>query len=196
MRIPILGKVMAASALAGLLSIVPLHPRGPLQSRGPLQRRGIAEQEPAPGGSQPSTSQQDQIELSVTVYNSNLALVRDVRDVTLPAGTFQLKFMDIAASVNPATVHFRSLNDPTGLSVLEQNYEYDLLDPAKLLAKYIGREVTLMRARQVDGTTEWEDIKATLIANNNGPVCEDRKRDRHRLPSIEHSLPGTAGKPL
>ena len=170
MRIPILGKVMAASALAGLLSIVPLHPRGPLQSRGPLQRRGIAEQEPTPGGSQPSTSQQDQIELSVTVYNSNLALVRDVRDVTLPAGTFQLKFMDIAASVNPATVHFRSLNDPTGLSVLEQNYEYDLLDPAKLLAKYIGREVTLMRARQVDGTTEWEDIKATLIANNNGPV--------------------------
>ena len=60
--------------------------------------------------------------------------------------------MDIAASVNPATVHIRSLNDPALLSVLEQNYEYDLLEPAKLLAKYVGREVTLLRPGAGNGT--------------------------------------------
>ena len=56
-------------------------------------------------------------------------------------------FMDIAATVNPATVHFRSLTEPSRVSVLEQNYEYDLLEPDKLLRKYVGREVTLVRTR-------------------------------------------------
>src|SRR5437879_4143143 len=91
-----------------------------------------------------STSLSDQTDLNVTVYNSNIALVRDVRNLTLPAGSFRLKFEDIAATVNPATVHFRSLTDPSKLSVIEQNYEYDLLDPAKLLHKYVGKEVTLV----------------------------------------------------
>ena len=116
------------------------------------------------------TGQRDQTDLSITVYNSDLALVRDVREIALPNGISQLKFMDIASTINPATVHFRSLLDPARLSVVEQNYEYDLLEPAKLLAKYVGREVTLMRPRQVNGTTEFEDLKATLIADNNGPV--------------------------
>src|SRR5262249_9639125 len=67
--------------------------------------------------------------LSVTVYNSNIALIRDVRNLAMPSGQFRLKLMDIAATVNPATVHFRSLNEPDKLAVLEQNYEYDLLEP-------------------------------------------------------------------
>ena len=117
-----------------------------------------------------STGLKDQTELAVTVYNSNIALIRDVRNVTLPDGTFRLKLMDIAATVNPATVHFRSLNEPQKLGVLEQNYEYDLLDPAKLLYKYVGKEVTLTRTYQESGTTKREEIKATLLADNNGPV--------------------------
>ena len=79
----------------------------------------------------------------VTVYNSDIALVRDVRNLQLPRGTSDLHFMDIAATVNPATVHFRSLTEPSRVSVLEQNYEYDLLEPDKLLRKYVGRDVTL-----------------------------------------------------
>ena len=70
---------------------------------------------------QESTTLEDQVELSVTVYNSSLALVRDVRNLQLAAGSFDLKFMDIAATVNPATVHFRSLTEPSRVSVLEQN---------------------------------------------------------------------------
>src|SRR5256714_1760738 len=117
-----------------------------------------------------STSLNDQTDLNVTVYNSNIALIRDVRNLGLPTGTFRLKFMDIAATVNPATVHFRSLNDPEKLGVIEQNYEYDLLEPAKLLHKYVGKEVTLVRVYQENGTTKREEIKATLLADNNGPV--------------------------
>jgi hypothetical protein len=122
------------------------------------------------GAGDQSTSLNDQTELNVTVYNSNIALVRDVRQLTLPNGAFRLKFMDIAATVNPATVHFRSLNDPEKLGVIEQNYEYDLLEPAKLLHKYVGKEVTLVRAYQENGTTKREEIKATLLSDNNGPV--------------------------
>jgi hypothetical protein len=117
-----------------------------------------------------STSLNDQTDLNVTVYNSNIALIRDVRQLSLPGGAFRLKFMDIAATVNPATVHFRSLTDPDKLGVIEQNYEYDLLEPAKLLHKYVGREVTLVRAYQENGTTKREEIKATLLSDNNGPV--------------------------
>src|SRR2546428_3751150 len=117
-----------------------------------------------------STSLNDQTDLNVTVYNSNIALIRDVRNLLLPIGTFRLKFMDIAATVNPATVHFRSLNDPEKLGVIEQNYEYDLLEPAKLLHKYVGKEVTLVRSYQESGSTKREEIRATLLSDNNGPV--------------------------
>ena len=111
-----------------------------------------------------TTTLTDQSDLSVTVYNSNLALVRDVRQLTLPAGESRLRFMDIASSINPATVHFRSLTEPARLSVFEQNYEYDLLDPNKLLQKYVGREVTLVRAKLNSGTTEYDEVKATLLS--------------------------------
>src|SRR5437879_8441597 len=117
-----------------------------------------------------ATSLNDQTDLNLTVYNSNIALIRDVRNLTLPGGTFRLKFMDIAATVNPATVHFRSLNEPDKLGVIEQNYEYDLLEPAKLLHKYVGKEVTLVRSYQESGTTKREEIKATLLSDNNGTV--------------------------
>lgn len=135
------------------------------------QEKATQEKEaPRATGPDQSTSLNDQTDLNVTVYNSNIALVRDVRNLTLPGGVFRLKFMDIAATVNPATVHFRSLTDPEKLGVIEQNYEYDLLEPAKLLHKYVGKEVTLVRSYQESGTTKREEIKATLLSDNNGPV--------------------------
>src|SRR5437867_3589983 len=117
-----------------------------------------------------TTTLNDQTDLNLTVYNSNIALIRDVRNLALPSGTFRLKFMDIAATVNPATLHFRSLNEPDKLGVIEQNYEYDLLEPAKLLHKYVGKEVTLVRSYQESGSTKREEIRATLLSDNNGPV--------------------------
>jgi hypothetical protein len=165
MRKLLLGTTLTTGALGALLVSALLLPR---TAAGQHVNQGVhlaAQQSPSTGSStkaSSTTSQGDQTDLSLTVYNSDLALVRDVRDVTLPPGDFRLKFMDVAASMNPATVHFRSLTDPGRLSVLEQNYEYDLLDPQKLLAKYVGRDLKVMW-----GPTE---VKATLLADNNGPV--------------------------
>jgi hypothetical protein len=118
-----------------------------------------------------TTTLDDQTELAVTVYNSDIALVRDTRNLQIARGTSDLHFMDIAATVNPATVHFRSLTEPSRVSVVEQNYEYDLLDPDKLLRKYIGRDVTLVRNRATgNGGSREEEVTARLLSYNTGPV--------------------------
>src|SRR4051794_15616383 len=117
-----------------------------------------------------STTLSDQVDLRLTVYSSGLALIRDVREVGLPAGASDLNFVDIASTVVPATVHVRSLTEPSRLAVREQNYEYDLLEPEKLLRKYVGRDVTIVRSRLEGGATRDEEIKARLLSYNNGPV--------------------------
>src|SRR5262245_62950936 len=144
---------------------------------------------------QDTSTLDDQTELALTVYNSDLALVRDVRNVQLPRGTFDLRFMDIAATVNPATVHFRSLTEPSRVDVLEQNYEYDLLEPDKLLRKYVGRDVTLVRLIQDDGTTREEEVKAHLLSYNGAPVWKIGKEivtgmgaDHIRFPELPGNL--------
>jgi hypothetical protein len=142
------------------------------------------------------TTMNDQTDLAVTVYNSNVALVRDTRDVSIPSGDFQLRFMDIASTIMPATVHFRSLADPQKLNVLEQNYEYDLLDANKVLDKYVGREVTIMRAVEKNNSTEWEETKATLLANNpggpvwkiNGEIVTGMSTGSYRFSSLPDNL--------
>jgi hypothetical protein len=127
----------------------------------------------------------DQREVAVTVYNQNQALVRDVRRLDLPTGALDLRFMDIAAKVNPATVHIASQTAPQDLAVIEQNYEYDLLNPQKLLEKYVGREVTLVRSRMESNTQQEVETKATLLANNDsGPVWQVGNQ-------IETGVPGT-----
>ncbi len=149
---------------------------------------------PAAAAGQSSTLD-DQLELAVTVSNSDIALVRDVRSLQLPRGTFDLHFMDIAATVNPATVHFRSLSEPARVSVLEQNYEYDLLEPDKLLRKYVGRDVTLVRLRQDEGVTKSEEIKARLLSFNGAPVWQigneivtGMHADHIRFPELPNNL--------
>jgi hypothetical protein len=132
-----------------------------------------------------ATTEKDQTEVSVTVYNSNLALVRDVRQIHLQSGVAPLRFEGVAASINPATVHFRSLTDPAKLSVVEQNYEYDLLDPQKLLQKYVGREVTF----EVAGV----ESKALLLADNNGPVWKIGNEIVTGLPVTSYRFPELPG---
>ncbi len=148
-----------------------------------------------PGDAAATTTLDDQVELSLTVYNSDLALVRDVRNLQLARGTSDLHFMDIAATVNPATVHFRSLSEPSRVSVLEQNYEYDLLEPEKLLRKYVGRDVTLVRTRRTDNATREEDVTARLLSYNNAPVWQiggeivtGMQADHIRFPELPGNL--------
>jgi hypothetical protein len=78
-----------------------------------------------------STGLNDQESVAVTVYNSDIGLIKDIRQLTLPNGLTELRFGEVAAKIMPQTVHIKSLTDPKQLHVLEQNYEYDLLTPRK-----------------------------------------------------------------
>lgn len=127
---------------------------------------------PAALNTVPVSREGDQTDVALTVYNENLALVRDVRQVRLPSGVSTLRFEDVAAGLNPAAVHVRSLTAPTLLEVVEQNYEFDLLEPQKLLQKYVGRQVTLVRRETENGATRDREILATLLAYNNGPIWQ------------------------
>jgi hypothetical protein len=136
-----------ASALLALTLVAP-PPPARRESR-PVQ----PVKPPASPADQGATTVDDQVDLALTIYNSSLALVRDVRQLSLPTGTFSLRFMDVAATINPTTVHLRSLSDPAGLGVLEQNYEHDLPSPTSCSGTYVGRKVTLVRDRVENGTT-------------------------------------------
>ncbi|HDL17788.1 MAG TPA: hypothetical protein ENH29_01915, partial [Bacteroidetes bacterium] len=85
-------------------------------------------------------------DVSVTVYNQNLALVRDVRELSVKKGEQLLYFRDVAAQIDPTSVHLRSLTAPQSFAVLEQNFEYDLVNGDKVLRKYVDHEIELFTA--------------------------------------------------
>lgn len=95
--------------------------------------------------------------IEITVYNQNVGLIKEVRVLQLEAGVNPVRFTDVAAGIQPATVHFVSLSDPEGTRVLEQNYEYDLVDSQRLLARYVDQEIVV---RTVSG----ERYAGTLLS--------------------------------
>lgn len=84
-----------------------------------------------------STGLEDQTGVAVTIYNVNLGLVKDLRNIKLPKGTGEVRFMDVASQIIPTSVHIKSLINPHSLQVLEQNYEYDLLNNYNLMPNKI-----------------------------------------------------------
>src|SRR6266852_1121916 len=120
--------------------------------------------------SEQTTTARDRQSVNITVYNSNLGLVRETRRLTLPTGQIALRFADVTAQIRPETVHLSSLTAPAALRILEQNYQYDLLNPAKLLDKFVGKEITLVLRRYQNNTESFEPVQATLMSNNGGQV--------------------------
>ena len=115
-----------------------------------------------PAGAVVATSLADQEAVSITVYNSNIGLIKDSRRLSLPAGVTQLKFGEVAAKIMPQTVHIKSLSDPKRLQILEQHYEYDLLTPQKLLEKFVGKEITILKDNV--------EVPITILSVNQGIV--------------------------
>jgi len=109
-------------------------------------------------------TRESQKDVMVTIYNGNLGLVKDTREARLDAGMLEVQFADVAALIDPTSVHLKSLTDPAGLRILEQNYEYDLLTSAKLLEKFVGKTVRLY---QSNGT--YQDAR---LLSTNGPIYE------------------------
>ncbi|HEX8097472.1 MAG TPA: DUF4139 domain-containing protein [Pyrinomonadaceae bacterium] len=120
--------------------------------------------------SEMTTTAKDRRSVNVTIYNSNIGLVRETRALSLPAGRVSLRFADVAEQIRPETVHLGSLQSPDALRILEQNYQYDLLNPSKLLDKYVGREITLVLRRYENNTEILTPVQAALLSNNNGQV--------------------------
>ncbi len=111
-------------------------------------------------------------DLSLTIYNQNTALIRDIREIKLKNGLNTLKFTDVAASINPTSVHFKSLTAPSKLSILEQNYEYDLVSSDKLLFRYIDSKIKVITKDDnvYDGTLSSYDRNQLILVKNRGAV--------------------------
>lgn len=123
----------------------------------------------------------DQQSVAVTIYNENLALVKDQRRVSFEPGRNRLALREVSARMRPETALLRSLSHPGSLALLEQNFDFDLLTPAKLLEKYVGREVRIVRTHPTTGAESFET--ATVLAASGGVVM--RIGDR-----IETGVPG------
>lgn len=115
-----------------------------------------------------SSGIEDQTGVAITIYNVNLGLVKDQREIKLPMGANELRFMDVASQIIPTSVHIKSLVEPESFRILEQNYEYDLLNPQRLMDKYVGKDVKLYYKNPY--TEREEIVTATLLANNGGPI--------------------------
>jgi len=131
------------------------------------------------------TTLKDQKGLAVTIYNDNLALVKDTREVRLPKGETRLAFQEVSAQIRPETALLRNLTHAKDFWVSEQNFDFDLLTPQKLLEKYVGEKVTIVRSvPNADGAGSKElREEATVLATNNGTVLQFADR-------IETSVPG------
>jgi len=116
------------------------------------------------------TSLNDQSAVAVTIYNENLALIKDQRKITLDKGFNKLAFRGVSARMRPETALLRSLNQNNQLHVLEQNFDFDLLTPKKLLEKYTGKQIRLVRMNVATGEKTTEI--GTVLSTNSGVVLK------------------------
>lgn len=123
----------------------------------------------------------EQKSVAVTIYNDDLALIKDLRQVTLDSGNFNLAWRDVSAQMRPETALLRSITHPSSVEVLEQNFNFDLLTPQSLLNKYIGQTVSVVKSNPATGVESKEN--AIVLAAGNGVVLKMADR-------IETGIPG------
>ncbi len=118
--------------------------------------------------------------VAITVYNQNFGLVREIRKINLGKGRVSLEYQDVSAHIQPETVHIHSLDRGEALSVLEQNYRYDLLSPQKLLEKYVGKKIKVYRYNEKTGTEDAFD--AEVLAVEKGTVLKINGQVTYNFP--------------
>jgi hypothetical protein len=121
---------------------------------------------PAVALAQQTSTEADRKAVSITVYNQNFGVVREVRELkTLGTGQVSLEFRDVAANIQPETVAIKSLTAPGAISVLEQNYRYDLLTPQTLLEKFVGKKIRTYRYHEASGKEEAADAELLSVGD-------------------------------
>jgi hypothetical protein len=153
---------IAAAALAALLAAA-----------------GSAAQTPPPA--ERRSSLKDQQSVAVTIYNEDLALVKEVRSLAFDAGANRVALRDVSARMRPETALLRSVSHPGSLELIEQNFDFDLLTPSKLLEKAVGGTVRVVRTHPQTGAETVET--AQVLAAAGGVVLKIGER-------IETGVPG------
>jgi hypothetical protein len=141
-----------------------------------------------------TTTAGERTSVDLTVYNQNLSLIREERTIKIPVGINRVIIPDIPATIDGTSLHFSSLTEPTSVRILEQNYQYDLVSQAKLMEKYIGKEVEFVRLNEetkkeytVKGTLISSSFSGGLVAEINGKI-EINPAGRLVLPSLPEGL--------
>ncbi|GAA4009349.1 DUF4139 domain-containing protein [Sphingomonas swuensis] len=121
-----------------------------------------------PGAAQtiPAPEASAQGSVAITIYNDDLALVQDRRELNLPAGRSRQEFPDVSAQIRAETVTLAG----NGLGIVEQNFDYDLLSPAALMQKAVGETITIVRINPATGAETRE--RARVLAANGGVVLQ------------------------
>jgi hypothetical protein len=145
-----------------------------------LEAAGASAQAQTPVAERRSTLEEQQ-SVAVTIYNEDLALVKDARGTVLDNGSNRLALRDVSARMRPETAQLRSLSHPGSFDLLEQNFDFDLLTPAKLLEKYVGRNVRVVKTHPTTGAETTET--AQVLSASNGVVLKMGDR-------IETGIPG------
>jgi hypothetical protein len=104
--------------------------------------------------------------VSVTIYTNDLALVQDTREIQVQAGRQRVEFQDVSGQIRPETVSLTA----SDISIVEQNFDFDLLTPGKLMEKAVGQQVTLVRVNPSNGAETRE--QARVLATNGGVVLK------------------------
>ncbi len=118
----------------------------------------------------PPPSQTAQGQVAITIYNNNLALVQDVRQLDIRSGRQRQEFPDVSAQIQPQTVTLTG----DGIGIVEQNFDFDLLSPAALMQKAVGETITLVRTNPATGQENRE--RARVLAANGGVVLQIGER--------------------
>ena len=127
------------------------------------------------------TTAADQQSVAVTIYNDNLALIKDARRVRLARDMNQLTWRDVSAQMRPETAQLRNLTNPAGFRLQEQTFDFDLLTPESLLEQYVGQQVSVIRTHPTTGVDTRET--ATVLSTHGGVVLKFADR-------IETGVPG------
>jgi hypothetical protein len=104
--------------------------------------------------------------LAVTIYSNDIALIQDTRSLDIAKGRQKLEFPDVSARIEPATVQLSAAE----IGIVEQNFDFDLLTPGKLMEKAVGDTVTIVRTNPATGAETREAAK--VLATNGGVVLQ------------------------
>ncbi len=113
--------------------------------------------------------------VDVTVYNQDLGLIKETRKFKLANGITDVTVADVPSQIDATSVHFKSLSDPDAVAVIEQNFQYDLINQEKLLDRYLGKEVELERFSGPNGEKK-ETIKGIVLTSNGNRVIQVGKK--------------------